>query len=226
MGIKVSNLTFSVKEGDSTRTVLDNLSYEFKENKITTISGPSGSGKTTFLYSLAGILNIDSGEVEINNTLLYSLPSSERDKFRLENIGLVYQNLNLIPFMSVEDNILLPLFLQKKNIGSNILKKMKYYLELLDLPNIETKSINNLSGGEKQRVAIIRSVIAFPKIILCDEPTASLDSSNTIKFMEAVNKINRTQNITIVIVTHDKKVFDYGDEKLEIIDGKFFNLKK
>ena len=207
MGIKVSNLTFSVKEGDSTRTVLDNLSYEFKENKITTISGPSGSGKTTFLYSLAGILNIDSGEVEINNTLLYSLPSSERDKFRLENIGLVYQNLNLIPFMSVEDNILLPLFLQKKNIGSDILKKMKYYLELLDLPNIETKSINNLSGGEKQRISLVRTLIKPAWLYLLDEPFSNLDSHNKVLCLQMVRDLCGKK--TVMIISHDNSADSY-----------------
>ena len=219
MSIKVSNLTFTIKEGDSNRNILDNISHEFDEAKFTTISGPSGSGKTTFLYSLAGILNISSGKIDMMGKSLYDMTQKDRDKFRLENMGLIYQNLNLMTFMTIEDNILLPFYLQKKKIDKDILDKIKEYLSLLNLNGVEKKSVGQLSGGEKQRVAIIRSIITKPKVILCDEPTASLDRANTIKFMEALMKIKSSENTTIIMVTHDESVFAYGDVRLKIVDG-------
>lgn len=220
MSIKVSNLTFTIREGDIDRNVLDNINYKFDDDKFTTISGPSGSGKTTFLYSLAGILNITSGKVEIMGKSLYDMSQKDRDKFRLENMGLIYQNLNLMTFMTIEDNILLPFYLQKKKIDTNIKNKIKEYLNILNLNGVEKKSVGQLSGGEKQRVAIIRSIITKPKVILCDEPTASLDRANTINFMEALMKIKANENSTIIMVTHDESVFEYGDVRLKIVDGK------
>lgn len=220
MSINVSNLIFTVKEGEEKRNILDGITYQFLDNKLTTISGPSGSGKTTFLYSLAGILDITAGKVDIMGKSIYDLSQNDRDRFRLENMGLVYQNLNLMTFMSIEDNILLPLYLQKKKITKEVKEKMQEYLCMLNLKGVEKKSVGQLSGGEKQRVAIIRSIISKPKVILCDEPTASLDRMNTNIFMKSLMKIQTHEDATIIMVTHDESVFEYGDVQLKIVDGK------
>lgn len=220
MSINVSNLIFTVKEGEEKRNILDGITYQFLDNKLTTISGPSGSGKTTFLYSLAGILDITAGKVDIMGKSIYDLSQNDRDKFRLENMGLVYQNLNLMAFMSIEDNILLPLYLQKKKITKEVKEKMQEYLCMLNLQGVEKKSVGQLSGGEKQRVAIIRAIISKPKVILCDEPTASLDRMNTNIFMKSLMKIRTHEDATIIMVTHDESVFEYGDVQLKIVDGK------
>ena len=220
MSINVSNLIFTVKEGEEKRNILDGITYQFLDNKLTTISGPSGSGKTTFLYSLAGILDITAGKVDIMGKSIYDLSQNDRDKFRLENMGLVYQNLNLMAFMSIEDNILLPLYLQKKKITKEVKEKMQEYLCMLNLQGVEKKSVGQLSGGEKQRVAIIRAIISKPKVILCVEPTASLDRMNTNIFMKSLMKIRTHEDATIIMVTHDESVFEYGDVQLKIVDGK------
>ena len=220
MDILVSDLSFKVSEGGNERIILDSINYKFEHSKITTISGPSGSGKTTLLYALAGLLDIFEGDVEIMNKRIYTLSSIQRDKFRLENIGVIFQNLNLMPFMNVQDNILLPFYLRGTKITKEIFNKLNEYLEILGLGEIREKPINTLSGGEQQRIAIIRSMLSEPNIILCDEPTGSLDSKNAIKFMDSIVKLNKINKTTIIIVTHDELVNNYGEAKVKMHDGK------
>lgn len=221
--IKVSNLMYTIKEAEQDKTILNNISYNFEEGKLTTISGPSGSGKTTFLYALSGILEITSGNVSIMETSIYDLPVEKRDNFRLNNMGLIYQNLNLLNFMNIEDNIFLPFYLKREEITNEKREKLSEYLNLLGLGQIQKRNVSSLSGGEQQRVAIIRSIISRPSVILCDEPTGSLDSTNTRKFMDAIIKIKDMEKSTIIMVTHDKDVYDYGDIKIKIVDGNLIS---
>ncbi|MFX0548187.1 ATP-binding cassette domain-containing protein [Hathewaya histolytica] len=218
--VQTSNVSFSVKEGNVKRNILDDISYNFESNKITTIGGPSGSGKTTLLYALAGILNIDKGDVRIGEKSIYGMSLKERDDFRLHNISFIYQNLNLFSFMNVEQNILLPFMLRKEEVNEKVREKMDYYLDLMELGNIKKKDIQSLSGGEQQRIAIIRSIIADMKLILADEPTGNLDKQNTIKFMKCLTKIKEDSDTTIIIVTHDENVYDFGDNKLKLDNGQ------
>lgn len=220
LDIKVSNVSFKVKEGDTERYILNDISYVFEANKITTIGGPSGSGKITLLYVLAGLLNIDEGQVTIGGKSIYDMDLKERDNFRLNNISFIYQNLNLFSFMNVEDNIFLPFMLRKKEPDKSVRENMKHLMNLMELGDISKKDIQSLSGGEQQRIAIIRAIIGNMNIILADEPTGNLDKENTIKFMECLSKIKNESNTTIVIVTHDEEVFNFGDNKIKIDSGK------
>lgn len=218
--IAISNLNYEITEGDRKRKIIDIQAYSFKDSIINVVSGPSGSGKTTLLYALGGILNITSGRVEINGTSLYDLDRVRRDHFRMDNISMVYQNYNLFSFMTVEENILVPYFIKGIKVDSQVKKNVSEYLNIMNLGKIHNKSINALSGGEQQRVAIIRAIIRKPSVILCDEPTASLDSENTIIFMENLNTLNKINRTTVIIATHDEKVMKYAENRVNMIDGK------
>ncbi len=215
----VQNLTYTVQEAGKDRMILNHINCSFEKGKIYTISGPSGSGKTTLLYAMAGLLDHVQGEVRIGDTELLTERRRTRDRIRLEKIGIVFQNLNLFDFMNVEDNILVPYYLRKQKISMKVRRQIAEYLDLLNLGQIQKKQISSLSGGEQQRVAIIRAITSAPQMILCDEPTASLDSENVYIFMEALLKLQRESKSTIIIVTHDQRVYDYGDEKIQIVDG-------
>ncbi len=215
----VQNLTYTVQEAGRDRMILNHINCSFEKGKIYTISGPSGSGKTTLLYAMAGLLDHVQGEVHIGDTELLTERRRTRDRIRLEKIGIVFQNLNLFDFMDVEDNILAPYYLRKQKISMKVRRQIAEYLDLLNLGQIQKKQISSLSGGEQQRVAIIRAITSAPQMILCDEPTASLDSENVYIFMEALLKLQRESKSSIIIVTHDQRVYDYGDEKIQIVDG-------
>lgn len=215
----VQDLTYTVQEAGKDRVILNHINCSFEQGKIYTISGPSGSGKTTLLYAMAGLLDQVRGEVHIGETEMLRERRRTRDRIRLEKIGIVFQNLNLFDFMNVEDNILVPYYLRKQKISMKVRRQIGEYLDLLNLGQIQKKQISALSGGEQQRVAIIRAIVSAPQLILCDEPTASLDSKNVYIFMEALLKLQRESRSTIVIVTHDQRVYDYGDEKIQIVDG-------
>ena len=215
----VENLTYTIQEAGRERSILKNINYDFEQGMIYTISGPSGSGKTTFLYAIAGLLDHVQGRVKIGETEILEQKRSVRDRIRLEKIGMIFQNLNLFDFMNVEDNILMPYYLRKQKIPMFVYRQIQDYLDQLNLGQIQKKQISALSGGEQQRVAILRAIVSKPQIILCDEPTASLDSQNVRIFMEALLKLQRESKSTIIIVTHDQRVYDYGDKKIQIMDG-------
>ena len=215
----VENLTYTIQEAGRDRCILKNINYDFEQGMIYTISGPSGSGKTTFLYASAGLLDRVQGRVKIGDTEILAQKRSVRDRIRLNQIGMVFQNLNLFDFMNVEDNLLMPYYLRKQKIPMLVHRQIQEYLDQLNLGQIQKKQISALSGGEQQRVAIIRAIVSKPQIILCDEPTASLDSQNVHIFMEALLKLQRESRSTIIIVTHDQRVYDYGDKKIQIMDG-------
>ena len=138
----------------------------------------------------------------------------------MDSISMIYQNYNLFSFMTVEENILVPYYVKGLKVDSQIKKLATKYLEMMNLGKIHNKSINALSGGEQQRVAIIRAIIRKPSVVLCDEPTASLDSENTINFMESLKVLNKENKTTVIIATHDEKVMAYAENKVHMLDGK------
>lgn len=223
--IIMKNVSYSITEGGRKRKLLNDVNVEFDGEKITVISGPSGSGKTTLLYAMAGLLDKVDGSIYVGRKDINKIGVKEKAELRLNNISIIFQNLNLFSFMNVEDNIMVPLYLKNRKITEEIRSKISHYLDVMCLGQIQKKSISNLSGGEQQRVAIIRALIDDPEVVLCDEPTASLDSENTRQFMETLVKISKESGAAIVIVTHDARVFAYGDVKVTMIDGELFYEK-
>jgi len=220
MDIVLSDLFYEIREGNQPRILLNYINQEFEKGKVTTIAGSSGSGKSTLLYALAGILPITNGDVSFGNVSIYTLKENERDLFRLNNIGIVYQNMNLFSFLNVEDNIVLPYYLKKTEVDDTIKDKVTSYLDMMNLGKIHKKSINSLSGGEQQRVAILRAFIAKPQVILCDEPTGALDRGNSIDFMRLLLEMQELLKITTIIFTHDEMIFEQGNVRLRMNDGK------
>lgn len=218
--IKTKALTYTVIEGESQRNILDNLNCEIEKGVLTTISGPSGSGKTTFMYALAGLIDTVQGEVQYEDTSIYSLKPTARDDFRLNNISFIYQHLNLFNFLNVEDNIKLSYILGNEKVSETVEKQIDRYLSIMNLGNIRKKEIQSLSGGEKQRVAIIRAFVSGAQYIFADEPTGNLDQKNSVQFMECLTDIMEETNATVVLVTHDSKILNYGKNQIIIEDGE------
>lgn len=218
-GIELVNISYSIKEREGRREILKNISGRIEENSIVTIQGPSGSGKTTLLYAIAGLLDGLKGKVIIDGKNIYELNKKQRDAFRLQNMSIVFQNLNLFKFLSVEDNILMPLYIKKEKNVKAFRDKMSDYLSAMSMNKLRKEEVRALSGGEQQRVAILRSFVNNSKYILCDEPTANLDKKNTLIFMQTLQQLKMQTKATVIIVTHDEKVFQFGEQKIYLDDG-------
>ena len=222
--IRLENIT---KEyGGKVKTIaLSNINLEINEGEFIAILGPSGSGKTTLLLILGILDRPTQGKVYINNKDVTRMSDSEISKIRNEYIGFVFQNYNLIPRLTVFQNVELPLVAR----GIPKKKREEIVIEALKLVGIESlikKKASELSGGQQQRVAIARALAQNPKIILADEPTGNLDSVNAKIVMDTFKKINEELKTTIVVVTHDKEVASYARRKIFIRDGKIVGEEK
>jgi ABC-type lipoprotein export system ATPase subunit len=218
MIIKVKNLSKNFLDGKKTLNILNNISFDVKEGEIVTIKGPSGSGKSTLLSILGTLDHADSGEIFINNQSLSEV--IDLNRLRNLNIGFVFQFHNLIPELSLEENVCMPRMISKEKIDKHKIKELFKIFELED----RMKSFpNDLSGGEKQRVAVMRAIVNNPSIVIADEPTGNLDKENAIKMIALFKKLNTKNNLTFIIATHDEEIFDIGHSQY-ILDGG--DLKK
>ena len=216
MIIKVKNLSKNFLDGKKNLNVLNNISFDVKEGEIVTIKGPSGSGKSTLLSILGTLDHADSGEIFINNQSLSE--AIDLNRMRNLNIGFVFQFHNLIPELSLEENVCMPKMISKEKIDKHKIKELFKIFELED----RMKSFpNDLSGGEKQRVAVMRAIVNNPSIVIADEPTGNLDKENAIKMIALFKKLNTKNNLTFIIATHDEEIFDIGHSKY-ILDGGDF----
>ena len=213
MIIKVKNLSKNFLDGKKTLNVLNNISFDVKEGEIVTIKGPSGLGKSTLLSILGTLDHADSGEIFINNQSLSE--AIDLNRLRNLNIGFVFQFHNLIPELSLEENVCMPKMISKEKIDKHEIKELFKIFELED----RMKSFpNDLSGGEKQRVAVMRAIVNNPSIVIADEPTGNLDKENAIKMIALFKKLNTKNNLTFIIATHDEEIFDIGHSQY-ILDG-------
>ena len=214
--LKLNNISKTVKSGNTTETILDHASLQINPDEFSVIIGKSGSGKSTLLNILSGLDQDYSGKITYGNT---EISNKNRDHYRSNEIGFVFQNFNLIAHLSVLENIILPLDLMvsmtKKQKRDEALK----ILEELEISELADKSIKNLSGGERQRVAIARALINKPKIIVADEPTGSLDEKNTQVIMRLFKKIAEN-GTSVIVVSHDLTFTEYADKVYKMSDGK------
>jgi putative ABC transport system ATP-binding protein len=212
--IKASNIRHSY----AGQQVLSGLNLEIEAKKFVSIMGESGSGKSTLLSILSGSLKPDLGSVFYDDKDICQYQDKQLSNFRKTEIGYVYQFFNLIPTLKAIDNILLPIYLKKASVKDYKDK----FLELCDILNINScleKYPDRLSGGEQQRIAIARSIIYQPDVLVLDEPTGNLDSKNSLAIMSLLRKLNELKGITILQVTHSRKIAEYSDQILTLADG-------
>lgn len=223
--IRIRNLYKTYMKNSVSIDVLKNISISFSEGVIYAIKGESGVGKTTFLNTIAMLCSIDKGTITINNRNISKLSDSEISEIRNKEIGIIFQNYNLFPQLNSIENIIIPLMLNNSLDVKEKKKKCKEKLEYVGLKNRDKHYPYELSGGEQQRVAIARSLINNPKIILADEPTGNLDKENKKNILTIFKNI-ASDGKCVIIVTHDDDVLKIADVVYTLKDGKLRNENK
>ena len=215
--LEVKNLCKTYGKGETEVKALNNVSFFVDKGEFVAIIGPSGSGKSTLLHILGGVDVPTSGSVIINGEDISKLNETALAIFRRRQIGLIYQFYNLIPILTVEENLTLPLRLDGRKPDE---RQTEYLVKTLGLENRLDHLPNQLSGGQQQRVSIGRALINNPALMLADEPTGNLDSENSKEIVSLLRKFNKEQNQTVIIITHDERIALAADRIIEIEDGK------
>ncbi len=221
--IKVNNLSRIFKTGSKEIRAIDDISFEIPDKSFITITGKSGSGKSTLLYQLGLLDHPTSGSIMMQDADVTKLDPKIRNKYRLENIGYIFQDYALIPTLNAVENVVIPLLMQGNGyktayeIAQNALENVGLGDRYDNLPS-------QLSGGEQQRVSIARAIAHNPKIIYADEPTANLDSETADKVLDLIIKLNKNGQ-TIVMVTHEPDYAALGQKQLILSDGKIVSFK-
>lgn len=215
--LEIQNLTKTYGKGNTMVRALDNVSFSVEKGEFVAIVGPSGSGKSTLLHILGGVDTATSGTVIIDKTDISTLDETALAIFRRRQIGLIYQFYNLIPILTVEENLTLPLLLDGRKPDkarvNDIIKRLGLQQRMGHLPN-------QLSGGQQQRVAIGRALINNPALLLADEPTGNLDSENSREIISLLRSFNKEFNQTVIMITHDEHIALSADRIIAIEDGR------
>ena len=215
--LKIKNLKKVYGSGETEVKALDDISFQVEEGEFIAIIGPSGSGKSTLLHSIAGLEKPTSGKVYFYDKDIYKMSKKELTILRRQKIGIIYQFYNLIPTLNVEENITLPIELDRKKIDT---KKLDEIIKFLGLEKRKKHLSNELSGGQQQKVAIGRALMINPTIILADEPTGNLDSKSSEEIMQVLKKANKDYKQTIIMITHNLEIAKLADRIIKIEDGK------
>lgn len=215
----VENVTKQFRQGDRTVQALAGISLAVEEGQFLAIMGASGSGKSTLLHLMAGLAKPESGKVIVNGSDLGAMDDHQLTLFRRRQIGLVFQSFNLIPTLTAEENMALPLMLDRRN-GEASEAKVGELLSSLGLASRRGHRPDAMSGGEQQRVAIGRALVTEPAVILADEPTGNLDSANSRSVCELLRDLSQIHGKTIVMVTHEPSVAAYAQEVAVLKDGR------
>lgn len=215
--LKIEHLSKIYGKGETAVKALDDISFSVNKGEFVAIIGPSGSGKSTLLHLLGGVDQPTDGKVFVDNTDIYNLNETQLAIFRRRQIGLIYQFYNLIPVLTVEENITLPILLDGHKVDKghfhDIITTLGLEERLNHLPN-------QLSGGQQQRVSIGRALISNPALVLADEPTGNLDSENSKEIIDLLKMFNKTYNQTLIMITHDERIALQADRIITIKDGR------
>jgi putative ABC transport system ATP-binding protein len=223
LAVRTNTVCKGFGEGEARTEVLKDVNFEARLGELLMLVGPSGCGKTTLLSVIAGTLATDRGEVEVFNSPLHSLDKKAVTQFRAANIGFIFQQYNLIPTLNCIENVSVPLRIQGRS-AAVAEKKAAEMLETVGLGKRMHHRPNMLSGGQQQRVAIARALVHDPKLIICDEPTAALDSENGAKVMEILKNVAAKPDRCVIIVTHDNRIFQHANRIASMDDGSVFDV--
>lgn len=215
--LEVKNLSKIYGKGDTLVKAVDDVSFTVEQGEFVAIIGPSGSGKSTLLHIIGGVDTPTTGNVIVDGTDITKLKESPLSIFRRRQIGLVYQFYNLIPILTVEENLTLPLLLDGRKPNK---EQIDYLVSNLGLGERLKHLPNQLSGGQQQRVSIGRALANNPALLLADEPTGNLDSENSKEIVALLRKFNREHNQTVIMITHDERIAQSADRIIAIEDGK------
>ncbi|WP_405168828.1 ABC transporter ATP-binding protein [Paenibacillus sp. FSL H3-0286] len=215
--LTIENLSEIYGIGESAVKALDDVSFSVQKGEFVAIIGPSGSGKSTLLHMLGGVDRPTGGKVYVQDTDMYTLDETQLAIFRRRQIGLIYQFFNLIPVLTVEENITLPLLLDQQKVDQ---KQLADLVNTLNLQHRLNHLPNQLSGGQQQRVSIGRAIIGNPAIMLADEPTGNLDSRNSSEIVVLLKILNKTYHQTLIVITHDERIALQADRIISIEDGR------
>ena len=218
--LEISQATVVYPDGESTVTALDKADLSAKPGELTAIIGESGSGKSTLLSVAAGLVTPTSGRVEVAGIDLTGADDKTRSKVRRENIGVIFQQANLLASLTVREQLLIMDHIRGVRMRP---QRADELLEQVGLANLGSRRMAQLSGGQRQRVNIARALMAEPALLLADEPTSALDSSLSQEIMALIAKLTREMNTATVVVTHDRRLLDYVDQAVEVRDGRVAN---
>ncbi len=224
IAIHLEGVTKSFGRGQTRVDVLRGIDLDAYFGEILLLVGPSGCGKTTLLSVLSGLLDTELGQIIAFGSHIEKMSDSEKTTFRRENVGFVFQQFNLIPTLSAAENAAVPLFIQGIGV-STAKKRAEELLEQVGLGHRSHAYPSELSGGEQQRVAIARSLISNPRLLICDEPTAALDGDTGYKVMEVLRESAVRPDRCVIVVTHDSRVLTFGDRIAHMLDGKIQSVE-
>ncbi|MEK7467843.1 MAG: ABC transporter ATP-binding protein [Planctomycetota bacterium] len=225
IAVSCTGVTKAYGSGQSLVTALRGIDLEVRQGELLMLVGPSGCGKTTLISVIAGILDHDAGEVSVFGEDLKAMSGSRRTRFRGENIGFVFQQFNLLPTLTIAENVAIPLLIagvrhsEAVDRGRELLNRVAIGDRWKALPS-------KLSGGQQQRVAIARALVHNPRLIVCDEPTSSLDHETGHKVMELMREVASGADRALVVVTHDARIFEFADRIARMDDGRVVSVTK
>ncbi len=219
------NITKIFNAGEAEVKALQRVNLDVYENELLMLVGPSGCGKTTFVSVLSTLLSFEEGYCEVLGKDINKMSDEEKTAFRGKNIGFVFQSFNLLASLSSIDNVALPLTIAgvSRDEARKCAKEMLNAVNLADKADVKP---NNLSGGQQQRVAIARALVHQPKLIICDEPTSSLDHQSGQVVMQLLKKITKEKGVSMIVVTHDNRIYKYADTTAYMEDGMILKVEK
>lgn len=218
--LKVENLSKVYGQGETEVKALNNVTLSINKGEFVAIIGPSGSGKSTLMHMMGGVDRPTSGNVFVDGTDIYDLNETQLAIFRRRQIGLIYQFYNLLPVLTVEENLTLPLLLDGHQVDE---QQFNNIVTMLGLNDRLDHLPNQLSGGQQQRVSIGRAMMSQPTLMLADEPTGNLDSDTSKGIIDLLKTFNRTYKQTLIMITHDERIALQADRMITIMDGQVLN---
>jgi putative ABC transport system ATP-binding protein len=224
MLVRIENVSKQYMVGEQPVTALNRINLNIEEGVFMAIAGPSGSGKSTLLNLIGCIDTPSSGKIYVAGRDVSGRTPDDLARLRGRSIGFIFQTFNLLPVLSAEENVEYPLLQFKELTVTDRRERVRHYLKMVGLADFARHRPNQLSGGQRQRVAIARALAIRPKIILADEPTANLDHRTGARILRLMRRINRKTGATFVFSTHDKRVIDMADRRVDLEDGEIIRL--